>query len=166
MVNEGVVDGDDALGAVAGGGLLLQEVEAAAVELVHAQSASVRKRLRHDWSVVWANSRLMPQTVLRSATNRPVRYSAKWRRWGSLGSSSPKCWRASWTTVGKSMMPAMAASQGKDEGTQGSVQRESRLAAPSNLCKRPVITVGGKDHGRRTDLYHCRFCSGSSIVCH
>src|SRR5262245_43959521 len=33
VVDQGVVDGDDALGAIAGGGLLLQQGEAALVEL-------------------------------------------------------------------------------------------------------------------------------------
>src|SRR5689334_8553635 len=80
----------------------------------------------------------MPQTFLRSATNRPVRYSAKWRRCGSLGNRSPKCRRASWTTVGKSMIPAMAASQGKDQVTQDSVQTVTKASAPNYLCKMPV----------------------------
>src|SRR5262245_40197505 len=86
------------------------------------QSAAVRKRLRQDWSVVWANSRLMPQTVLRSATKRPVRYSARWRRWGSLGSRSPKSRRASWTTRGKSTMPAMTAPPQGEVTTAGNLR--------------------------------------------
>src|SRR5437588_13058857 len=77
----------------------------------------------------------MPQTFLRSATNRPVRYSAKWRRCGSLGNRSPKCWRASSTTVGKSMMPAMAASQGKDQVTWDSVQRSRESSAQTIFAK-------------------------------
>ncbi len=34
-------------------------------------SAAVIKRFRHDWSIVWANSVLMPLTVLLAATNSP-----------------------------------------------------------------------------------------------
>src|SRR4051794_37762801 len=50
----------------------------------------------------------MPSTVLRSATKRPVRYSAKWRRWHSLAKRSAYRARASWTTRGNSMMPGMS----------------------------------------------------------
>src|SRR4051812_20085473 len=50
----------------------------------------------------------MPRTVLRSATKRPVRYSAKWRRWHSLAKRSAYRAKASWTTRGNSMMPGMS----------------------------------------------------------
>src|SRR5437588_1381031 len=50
----------------------------------------------------------MPSTVLRSATKRPVRYSAKWRRWHSLAKRSAYRAKASWTTWGNSMMPGMS----------------------------------------------------------
>src|SRR6266436_6057321 len=50
----------------------------------------------------------MPRTVLRSATKRPVRYSAKWRRWHSLAKRSAYRATASWTTRGNSMMPGMS----------------------------------------------------------
>src|SRR3954470_9317057 len=49
----------------------------------------------------------MPRTVLRSATKSPVRYSAKWRRWQSLAKRSPYRARASWTSLGNSMIPGM-----------------------------------------------------------
>ena len=55
------------------------------------QSTSVIQRFRQDWSVVTANSRLIPLTVLRSAMNRTVRYSAKCRRSGSLANRSRYC---------------------------------------------------------------------------
>src|SRR5271166_3064301 len=71
-------------------------------------SESVRNRLRQDWSVVWANSRLIPSTVLRSATISPVRYSAKCRRWHSLPKRSPYWARASCTTWGNSTIPGMS----------------------------------------------------------
>ena len=71
------------------------------------QSTSLIHRFRHDWSVVTANSELMPETFFLSATISPVRYSAKWRRSGSLTKTEPKTSRASWTTVGNSTMPGM-----------------------------------------------------------
>src|SRR3954452_23991957 len=49
----------------------------------------------------------MPRTVLRSATKSPVRYSAKWRRWQSWAKWSPYRARASWTSLGNSMIPGM-----------------------------------------------------------
>ena len=64
LVDEGVVDGDDALVAVAGGGVLLEQVQARWLRASTSQSASVRKRLRQDWSVVWANSPWMPEDGL------------------------------------------------------------------------------------------------------
>src|SRR5436305_1312550 len=64
-------------------------------------------RLRQDWSVVWANSSWMPRTVFRSATNRPVRYSAKWRRWHSLAKRSLYWAKAAWTSSGNSTIPGM-----------------------------------------------------------
>src|ERR1043166_3352823 len=49
----------------------------------------------------------MPRTVLRWATKRPVRYSAKWRGWASLAKKSPYWATASRTTVGNSTIPGM-----------------------------------------------------------
>ena len=40
--------------------------------------------------MVSTNSRLMAETFLRPATSRPVRYSAKWTRSGSLAKDVPK----------------------------------------------------------------------------
>src|SRR3954451_18142610 len=51
----------------------------------------------------------MPRTVLRSATIKPVRYSAKWRRWHSLAKRSPYRAKASWTSLGNSTIPGMIA---------------------------------------------------------
>src|SRR3954470_19738220 len=50
----------------------------------------------------------MPRTVFRSATKRPVRYSAKWRRWHSLAKRSPYWARASLTSLGYSIIPGMS----------------------------------------------------------
>src|SRR5262245_44334897 len=54
----------------------------------------------------------MPRTVLRWATIRPVRYSAKCRRWGSLWNRSPYRARASCTTWGNSTIPGMSRCSG------------------------------------------------------
>src|SRR3954463_16255415 len=54
----------------------------------------------------------MPRTVLRSATKRPVRYSAKWRRWHSLAKRSAYWARASWTSLGNSIIPGMSRCSG------------------------------------------------------
>ena len=58
--------------------------------------------------MVSANSLLIPSTVLRSATIRPVRYSAKCRRWHSLAKRSPYSAMASCTTLGNSTIPGMS----------------------------------------------------------
>src|SRR3954469_886626 len=49
----------------------------------------------------------MPRTVLRSATKRPVRYSARWRRWHSLAKRPPSSVRPSRTILGNSTIPGM-----------------------------------------------------------
>src|SRR5216684_2105675 len=50
----------------------------------------------------------MPSTVLRSATIKPVTYSAKCRRWHSLAKMSPYWAKASCTTWGNSTIPGMS----------------------------------------------------------
>src|SRR3982751_556664 len=57
----------------------------------------------------------MAVTFLRSATNRPVRYSAKCPRCGSLANRSPNCCRASRTTCGYSTMAGMRHPHGADQ---------------------------------------------------
>ena len=63
--------------------------------------------------MVSTNSLLMPVTVLFAATIKPVRYSAKCRRWGSQENRSPNSSTASRTTCGNSTIagiyrPSMA----------------------------------------------------------
>src|SRR6266511_1762764 len=88
----------------------------------------------------------MPVTVLRAATYKPVKYSPKCRRCGSLANRSPKSRRACWTTSGKATMPAMARTSVIDRGERpsGSVQKEPFYARDSLLCKRPVQRRIGK----------------------
>jgi len=47
-------------------------------------------RLRHDWSVVEMNWRLMAETFFLWVMIKPVRYSAKWRHSGSFANNGGK----------------------------------------------------------------------------
>src|SRR3954463_11248378 len=104
----------------------------------------------------------MPRTVLRSATKRPVRYSAKWRRWHSLAKRSPYWARASLTSLGNSIIPGMSRCsaiqlrQGKTGRDRAHLPYSYRLDgrfAKSQLQRvaRPVAVAdrGGGDDGEQ-----------------
>src|SRR6266496_1923887 len=97
--------------------------------------ASVNQRFRQDWSVVAANSRVIPLTVLCSATNRPVRYSAKWRREGSLGNRSPNWTSNSSTTCGMATIAGMKPSR----CPQPICLNHTSLFSSAQICKSLVI---------------------------
>src|SRR5215210_7928831 len=97
----------------------------------------------------------MPRTVLRSAIIRPVRYSAKCRRWGSLAKRSPNWARASWTTWGNSRMPGMIRCP---KGPTAPEHMRARTGAfcpfyrhRRSVCKTPVLKFTLR-HDRESDL--------------
>src|SRR5437773_9885640 len=84
----------------------------------------------------------MPLTVLRSAINRPVRYSAKCRRSGSLANKSAYWVMRSCTTVGNSTIAGIPAPGGDSVGTDRLDYRTTG-ARVVQLCKTTVITMLG-----------------------
>src|SRR5215216_3394236 len=96
----------------------------------------------------------MPLTVLRSAMNRPVRYSAKCRRSGSLANRSAYWVRRSCTTVGNSTIAGILA-PADAAGDSECVDNRTTGTRAVQLCKTTVITVVEKgkhwlitDHSR------------------
>src|SRR6059036_388441 len=79
----------------------------------------------------------MPLTVLRSAINRPVRYSAKCRRSGSLANKSAYWVMRSCTTVGNSTIAGIPAPGGDSVGTDRLDYRTTE-ARVVQLCKTTV----------------------------
>src|SRR6478672_10874724 len=81
----------------------------------------------------------MPLTLLRSAMNRPVKYSAKCRRSGSLANRSAYWAKRSCTTVGNSTIAGIPAPADSVGGTAGSVYPTTSARAVQ-LCKTTVTT--------------------------
>src|SRR6266496_4252219 len=90
----------------------------------------------------------MPRTVLRSAINRPVRYSAKCWRSGSLANRSAYWVMRSCTTVGNSTIAGIPAPGGDSVGTDRMDYRTTG-ARVVQLCK---TTVKGDDPAGPTAL--------------
>jgi hypothetical protein len=75
---------------------------------VASHSTSVNQRCPHAWSVVTAQSRLIPRTGWCAATIKPVRDAAQGRRAAAVSHTSPTTASASCTMVGKSTIAGIA----------------------------------------------------------
>src|SRR5436853_3534784 len=94
----------------------------------------------------------MPLTVLRSAMNRPVRYSAKCRRSGSLANRSAYWAKRSCTTVGNSTIAGIGAPADASGGSDCGDNRTTETRAVQ-LCKTTVTSYIQRDDGLNYSSY-------------
>src|SRR4029453_15414937 len=109
MVHQRIVDSNHASQAVTRLGIMLPPLQASVVERLDVPCHLIQPTVQTG--LVGGDHKLAvdPPDGFLSAIISPVRYSAKWRRSGSLANRSPKISTASFTTVGKSTMVGIEA---------------------------------------------------------
>ena len=79
-VDQGVVDGDDAVVAIAGERVLLEPFQSSLVERLDIPGDLGHEPVETGLIGGLGKASWIPKTVFRCATKSPVRYSARWRR--------------------------------------------------------------------------------------
>src|ERR1700723_297990 len=138
MVNQSVVDGNDTLGAVAGRGFLLQEAEAAVVELADVPGGLGEEAVEAGLVRGLGKLAVDATDVLAFGPEQTGEVFSEMATLRFVGQQVAEVPESLFDHCGEVDDTGHGGLQGKDQDTQDSVQTSRKSSAPTYLCKRPV----------------------------